>query len=140
MWKRFGYVESEPLLGPASALPFAPITLQARDRSVQVSALIDSGATLNVLPYDVGIQLGADWEAQVAPIRLGGNLAESEARGLILSGRIEGFAPVRLAFAWSRSNSIPVILGQTNFFLEFDVRFCRSQMFCEVAPRSSIGG
>ena len=88
MWKRFGYVESEPLLGPASALPFAPITLQARDRSVQVSALIDSGATLNVLPYDVGIQLGADWEAQVAPIRLGGNLAESEARGLILSGRI----------------------------------------------------
>jgi hypothetical protein len=107
---------------------------------VQVSALIDSGATLNVLPYDVGLQLGADWEAQVAPIRLGGNLAESEARGLILSGRIEGFAPVRLAFAWSRSNSIPVILGQTNFFLEFDVRFCRSQMFFEVAPRSSIGG
>ena len=106
----------------------------------QVSALIDSGATLNVLPYDVGLQLGADWEAQVAPIRLGGNLAESEARGLILSGRIEGFAPVRLAFAWSRSNSIPVILGQTNFFLEFDVRFCRSQMFFEVAPRSSIGG
>lgn len=59
MWKRFGYVESEPLLGPASALPFAPITLQARDRSVQVSALIDSGATLNVLPHDVGLQLGA---------------------------------------------------------------------------------
>ena len=48
MWKRFGYVESEPLLGPASALPFAPITLQARDRSVQVSALIESLALENL--------------------------------------------------------------------------------------------
>jgi hypothetical protein len=80
MWKRFGDVESEPLLAPASALPFAPIPLQARDRSVQVAALIDSGATLHVLPHDVVLQLGADWQAQVAPIRLGGNLAESEAK------------------------------------------------------------
>jgi hypothetical protein len=66
-------------------------------------------------------------------------MAESEARGLVLTGQIEGFAPVRLAFAWSKSNRIPVILGQTNFFIEFDVRFCRSQMFFELAPRSSSG-
>ena len=140
MPQRFRYFEADPLLGSVSALPYAPITLQLGDRRVQVSALIDSGATLNVLPFDVGVQLGAVWEKQVAPIRLGGNMAESEARGLLLIGRVGGFDPVRLAFAWSRSNRIPIILGQTNFFLEFDVRFCRSQMFFEVAPRSSIEG
>jgi len=134
MPKRFGYVEADPLLGSASALPYAPITLQLGDRKAQVLGLIDSGATLNVLPFDVGLQLGAVWEAQNTPIRLGGSMAESEARGLILTGQLEGFAPARLAFAWSRSNQIPVILGQTNFFLEFDIRFCRSEMYFEVMP------
>jgi hypothetical protein len=43
--------------------------------------------------------------------------AESEARGLVLSEHIEGFPPVRLAFAWSQSHRIPVILGQANFLL-----------------------
>jgi hypothetical protein len=140
MPKRFAYVEADQLLGVASSLPYAPIMLQMGDRKVQVSALIDSGSTLNVLPFDVGLKLGAVWDEQAVPVRLGGNMAESEARGLILNGQIEGFAPVRLAFAWSKSNRVPVILGQTNFFMEFDVRFCRAQMFFEIAPRSSSEG
>jgi hypothetical protein len=139
MPKRFPYVEADPMLGPASALPYAPITLHLGDRSAHVSGLIDSGSTLNVLPFDVGIQLGAVWDEQSVPVRLGGNIVETEARGLVLFGQLEGFSPVRLAFAWSRSDRIPVILGQTNFFLEFDVRLCRSQMFFEIAPRSSLG-
>lgn len=139
MPQRFPYVEVDPILGSASALPYSPIILQLGDRKVQASGLIDSGSTLNVLPFDIGLQLGAVWDEQTVPVRLGGNLEASEARGLVLLGQIEGFAPVRLAFAWSQSNRIPVILGQTNFFLEFDVRFCRSQMFFEIAPRSSLG-
>lgn len=137
--RRFEYVETDPLSGSTSAMPYVPIALQLGGRQVRVSALVDSGASLNVLPFDVGLRLGATWEQQPAAIRLGGNMAESEARGLILIGRIEGLDSVRLAFAWSQSNRIPVILGQTNFFLEFDVRFCRSQLFFEVAPRSKPG-
>jgi hypothetical protein len=86
MPKRFGYVEADPLLGVASALPYAPIMLQMGDRKVQVSALIDSGSTLNVLPFDVGLKLDAVWDEQIVPVRLGGNMAESEARGLVLTG------------------------------------------------------
>ena len=40
---------------------------------------------------------------------------------------IGAFAPVRLAFAWAQSDAVPVILGQTNFFHEFDVLFMRSR-------------
>jgi hypothetical protein len=54
MPKRFPYVEADPMLGPASALAYAPIALRLSDRSVQVSGLIDSGSALNVLPFDVG--------------------------------------------------------------------------------------
>jgi hypothetical protein len=137
--ERFDYIEVDPSLGPASALPYASITLQYGDRTIRVSGLVDSGATLNVLPYDVGLQLGATWERQTVPVRLAGNMADAEARALVVTGKIGRFAPVRLAFAWTRSNRVPVILGQTNFFMEFDIRFCRSQLFFEIEPREKLG-
>ena len=43
---------------------------------------------------------------------------------------------VRLAFAWVNSDSIPVILGQINFFLEFDVCFYRSKGMFDVIFRT----
>jgi len=68
---------------------------------------------------------------------LTGTLARLEARGLILSARVGQFTPVRLAFAWTQSNDVPLILGQINFFLEFDVFFSRSQLFFEVRPKGT---
>ena len=41
-----------------------------------------------------------------------------------------------LAFAWARAENIPVILGQTNFFMEFDVCFYRSKMEFDVNPKA----
>ena len=64
----FDYIEADPSLGSASALPYAPITLQFGDREIRVSALVDSGATLNVLPYDLGLELGAAWDRQTVPV------------------------------------------------------------------------
>jgi len=49
---------------------------------------------------------------------------------------IGDFPPVRLAFAWSRSDNVPLILGQMNFFMEFDICFYRSQLEFEVKPKS----
>jgi hypothetical protein len=115
--ERFAYVEVDPTLGSASALQYVPILLRYGDREMSVSGLVDSGAALNVLPYRLGLQLGAVWERQTAPVPLGGNLADSEARAILLDARIGRFAPVRLAFAWTRSTRVPVILGQVNFFM-----------------------
>ena len=105
---------------------------------IQVSALVDSGSTFSVLPYQVGLHLGAVWERQTVPVRLGGNIADTEARAIVVIGKIREFAPVRLAFAWARNERLPVILGQTNFFMEFDIQFCRSQLFFEIRPRRPI--
>ena len=88
-----------------------------------------------VLPYNVGLQLGAVWEHQTVAVKLSGNLAASEARALLLTGKVGDLAPVRLAFAWTRSNNVPVILGQVNFFMEFDICFYRSQLEFEVKPK-----
>lgn len=135
--QRFPYVELDPSLGAASALPFAPITLEREENVANVSALVDSGAALGVLPYDVGVQLGAVWEQQTIPVKVAGNLADSDARAIIVTATIGRFTPVRLAFAWTRNNQVPVILGQVNFFMEFDVCFFRSQSAFEIKPKES---
>jgi len=130
--QRFSFVEIDSSLGSASALPYAPITLELGGNVAAVSALVDSGAALSVLPYDVGIQLGAVWEQQTIPVQLAGNLTDSDARAILVTATIGQFAPVRLAFAWTRNNQVPVILGQVNFFMEFDVCFFRSQSAFEI--------
>jgi hypothetical protein len=104
---------------------------------VQVEGLLDTGATVNVLPYAVGDQLGAVWEQQTTPVALSGNLAACEARALVLTARIGGFPPVRLVFAWARTDSVPMILGQVNFFMEFDVCFYRWRSLFEVRPKAA---
>jgi len=40
--------------------------------------LLDTGASVNVLPYNVGVQLGASWEEQRFCVTLAGNLARNE--------------------------------------------------------------
>jgi hypothetical protein len=133
--ERFPFIEVDSSLGAASSLPCPPLTLTYQGYSLVVSGLLDTGATVNVLPYKIGEQLGAVWDRQTTPVRLTGNLARLEARVLIVSATLGQFAPVRLAFAWTQAEDIPLILGQVNFFLEFDVCFYRSHLAFEVRPR-----
>jgi hypothetical protein len=106
-------------------------------KSLSVQGLLDTGATVNVLPYSIGIQLGAMWEQQTTPITLTGNLANFEARVLIVSATVSTFPSVRLAFAWTQTDNVPLLLGQVNFFMEFDVCFYRSQLAFEMKPKAS---
>lgn len=97
--------------------------------------MLDTGADVNVLPYSLGLLLGANWDEQKTAIRLSGNLANVEARGLLLEAKISDFPAVKLALAWTYAENIPVILGQVNFFLEFDICFFRSRSLFEIAPK-----
>jgi hypothetical protein len=48
-------------------MPYLPLTVTNGNRSVEVMALLDTGASVNVLPYDIGIQLGTTWEEHNRP-------------------------------------------------------------------------
>jgi hypothetical protein len=114
------------------ALPMIPITLSYANFFVSANALLDSGSTVNLLPYDIGLQLGAIWERQTVRLPLAGNLAKVEARGLFLHIQIGDLEPVRLAVSWVQASQVPLILGQTNFFREFDVCLQRSRNTIEI--------
>ncbi|MBW4669098.1 MAG: hypothetical protein KME60_17145 [Cyanomargarita calcarea GSE-NOS-MK-12-04C] len=134
---RYSFISTDSSLGEASFKPFLPLTLNYREKSQEVIALLDTGAMVNVLPYQIGVQLGAVWEEQTTILQLSGNLAQFEARVLILSATIGQFPSVRLVFAWTQATQIPLLLGQANFFMEFDVCFYRSQKIFEVTPKKS---
>ncbi|OQX28323.1 MAG: hypothetical protein BWK80_00925 [Desulfobacteraceae bacterium IS3] len=129
--QRFPFSETQVRGG----LSYLPLRLSRESNSAEMSGLLDTGASVSVLPYRVGKELGAVWERQTVKLSLTGNLAQFEARAIILSAEIGQFSPVDLAFAWTRNENVPVILGQVNFFLEFDICFFASEMFFEISRK-----
>lgn len=130
----FPYIENDPRIGTASLAPMLPLKLSV-SRSAEVIALLDTGASVNVLPYSIGVQLGADWDQQRTPLPLRGNLSAHDSRALIVTATVATFDPVQLIFAWVRTDSTSILLGQVNFFLEFDVCFHRTRARFELQPK-----
>jgi hypothetical protein len=133
---RLQYSTTNPAQNEFDSLPRLPLLLHREEQSIEVVGLVDSGATVNVLPYEIGLQLGGIWDDRKAIIQLAGNLSSQPAIPFAAIARIGEFLPTKLLFAWVKRPSTPLILGQTNFFLEFDVCFYRSKMEFEVKPKS----
>lgn len=132
---RFAFTEVNPELGALSTFPYLPLNLTYQNRSVSALGLLDTGSSVNVLPYEVGLRLGAVWERQMLSVPLGGNLARFEARALVVTANVDRFPGVELAFAWTKDRNAPLILGQMNFFLEFDVCFYRAESAFEISHK-----
>ncbi|PSF29453.1 hypothetical protein C7H19_24325 [Aphanothece hegewaldii CCALA 016] len=129
---RYTYISTDPGLGEAGFRPMLPLCLFHQQNSVTGSGLLDTGASVNVMPYDLGIALGYEWERQTTALSLTGNLSQYEARVVLAEAIVGQFEPVRFVFAWTQAKNLPLILGQVNFFIEFDVCFSRSQLSFDV--------
>ena len=133
---RFPYT---PLAGvSASLMPRLNLTLMRDQHSVNATGLIDSGSTVNVLPYSIGLALGAVWEFQKPVPQLAGNLSNYEARALLVAAHHPQLTPdesIELIFAWSSSHNAPLLFGQMNFFFAFDVCFFRTENAFEIKRR-----
>ncbi|GCL48336.1 aspartyl protease family protein [Microcystis aeruginosa] len=138
--ERYPFVSGDAALGEASFRPHLPFTLFYRQASVTASGLLDTGASVNVLPYSVGVELGYEWDRQTTALSLTGNLAQYEARVVLAQAVVGQFDPVQLVFAWTQATNLPLILGQVNFFMEFDVCFYRSQLEFAVSPKAPVSG
>jgi hypothetical protein len=138
--QRFAYSRMPAYPGLEPGLPMIPFTLTYQGQSCTIQAVVDSGSSINVLPYDIGLQLGLIWEMQAFALPVAHWLRGVATFGVLLTGQLDPFPPVELAFAWMQKTSaeIPVILGETNFFQEFDVWFSGSQQIFEIAPKGTL--
>jgi hypothetical protein len=119
----------------ASLMPRLGVTLHFEDQFVEVDGLLDTGASINVLPYSIGLALGANWEQHRPLSRLSGNLGNYESRGLTVLAthpQLTTNGPLRLVFAWTQTDNTRLIFGQMNFFIEFNVCFYRSQAYFDI--------
>jgi aspartyl protease len=130
--EQFPYCDRNPASGGPDLMPDLPIILRHQTHSLSAVALVDSGASISVLPYSLGVQLRFDWNTQKAEITLAGTLAHVGARGIVVEAAVGQLAPVRLAVAWADSDQVPFLLGQFNFFQSFDVCFFRTRRIFEI--------
>lgn len=133
--KRYPYIAADSELGEASLRPFLPLTLTHQGSSIEAAGLLDTGAMVNVLPWQLGIDLGAVWEEQTNSLELTGNLAQYEARVLLVTAQSGQFEPVRLAFAWTQAENVPLLLGQVNFSWSSMLVFIVLNSHLMLAPR-----
>ncbi len=133
---RFRYSTQHPSQNEFDSLPRVPLVLHREGHTVDALGLVDSGATVSVMPHELGVQLGAIWSDNRAIIQLAGNLGNQPATPFFAMVQVGDHAPVQLALAWTKSPNVPLILGQVNFFLEFNICFYRSEMELEVKPKS----
>jgi hypothetical protein len=136
--QRYAFTEVDPNHGKASLMPLLPINLSNGERSFHALALLDTGSAVNVMPYSVGQNLGFVWDHQTTSVVLTGNLARIPARGVVLTANVGDFSPIRLVFAWSKSDDVRLVLGHANFFMEFDVCFFRALSEFEIEPRAAV--
>ncbi|MBX9254150.1 hypothetical protein H1Q63_09360 [Desmonostoc muscorum CCALA 125] len=133
--QKFPYKIIDSSLGMVDRLPYIPLTLSLDSQSLNTEGLLDTGASVNVLPYELGLQLGLIWEDETLSVLLAGNLARFEARAVVVDAQVSSFPTINLAFAWTQTPNVPLILGQANFFFEFDVCFFRARSEFEVRPK-----
>jgi hypothetical protein len=133
--QRFPYKIIDSSLGMVDRMPYLPLTLSFDGQALNTEGLLDTGASVNVLPYELGRQLGLIWENETLSVVLAGNLARFEARAVVVDAQVSLFPRVNLAFAWTRATDVPLILGQANFFFEFEVCFFRARSEFEIRPK-----
>ncbi len=136
----FPYIDRNPTSGGVDLMPDLPINLRHQNHVVSAVALVDSGASISVLPYSIGVQLGFDWKVQKTAISLGGTLGGVAARGIVLEAVVGQLPVARLAFAWAQSDQVPFLLGEFNFFEVFDVFFARSRRIFEIRVPGLLAG
>lgn len=128
----FSYKIIDSSLGMVDRMAYLPLTLSLNGQFLTAEGLLDTGASVNVLPYELGLELGLIWEDEALSVFLAGNLARFESRAVVIEAQVSSFPTVNLAFAWTQATDVPLILGQANFFFEFEVCFFRARSEFEI--------
>jgi hypothetical protein len=68
--QRFSYKIIDSSLGLVDRMPYLPIMLSLNSQSLNAEGLLDTGASVNVLPYELGLQLGLIWENETLSVVL----------------------------------------------------------------------
>lgn len=132
--QRFPYTPMPPFSG---GMPVVNVSLAHKNHSLITHALVDSGAAMNLLPYECGRELRFVWEDQRLSLPMGGLLPDAKTFAIAVKFTLNPFPPIELAFAWTdvSQTKLRVLLGQINFFQHFKVTFTAYEKHFEIASK-----
>ncbi len=99
----FKYSTTNATQNEFDSLPRIPLILKRDNQQVEAIGLVDSGATVNVLSYQFGLELGGIWDDRKAIIQLGGNLGSQTAMPFSAIAHVGDYSPIELVFAWVKN-------------------------------------
>jgi len=134
--QRFAYTPMPPFSG---GMPVVNVRLAQGEHSLLTAALVDSGAAMNLLPFECGEALGFIWAEQSLSLPMGGLLPNATAFAVPVTFTLDPFPPIELAFAWTNvsQTKLRVLLGQINFFQYFKVTFTAYEHHFEISSKPS---
>jgi len=112
--------------GPPRKTPTIPVTFFGSEDSIDIVAILDSGADISVLPLEVGEQLGLDLTRNRSPCGgIGGEVdtAEDHVRVRIAQGHENYTFVIAVKVVLDPNSSIPVLIGREGFFDKFEITF-----------------
>jgi len=112
--------------GPPRKTPTIPVTFIGPEDSIDIMAILDSGADISVLPMEVGEQLGLDLAKNRSPCSgIGGEVdtAENHVRVRISQGHENYTFEIPVKVVLDPKASIPVLIGRDGFFEKFEITF-----------------
>jgi len=134
---RFPYVTASGTASGKSELqPYLPICLFGRGMPIEAYGLVDSVRRQTFCPYGVGVNLGLNWSKGISCGPIKGAFACDQSRAANVLCKVGQFKSVNLIFAWVDSDDVPLILGQTDFFLFYNVCFFASEKAFEITLKN----
>ncbi len=136
---KFDYTHVPALPDWASGRPLVDIQLYHAEHEIIVPVLVDSGADISIMPYEIGLELGFIWNEQTYPIDLGGIMRGVPAFAVLVRGEIAGLPEKALVFAWAQKHrsECRFVVGQMNFFQQYEVTFRGYENTFEISAKPS---
>lgn len=116
-----GRLISHPVLGPVWR-PLADVALRNADAVVECEMLVDSGADMTLIPYQIGLELGYQvGPEEIREVRgIGDTVVPYVLREAVLT---VGSTEARIRVAWALVDEVSVIMGRLDVFDRFRVEF-----------------
>lgn len=135
---KFPYLKQPSFLRPQDrwlARPIIPVRLIYENNSINVAALIDSGADFCLFNAEIGRRLGIPIE-QGRPLEFFG-IAKLPIKVYLHPIKLQVIgmdSPIEISIAFTQSEGVGAILGQEGFFNAYKIKFEKSHNVIEIKP------
>jgi len=126
MVMQFKYKSLKHLDGHFVKTPSIPITFFGPSETLQIIAVVDSGADVSLMPREVAEVLGLKLDQNIEPaFGIAGEVqtAEDHVRVKIQKGHENYSFDITVKILLSKDTDIPVLIGRSEFFEEFEITF-----------------